>query len=360
LIDKPSYGAGATTLAKFAAVIATGREPAVMPFSTEMEGTKHLTAALIEAREVLILDNLKDGTPLACSLFAQTLTESLVDVRQLGTSLTHQCDTRRLAIATGVNVSTADDLNRRMLPCRLDPKVENPEARTFKRSELLADVRRERVALLSDLFTITAAYLHSGEHAAVGTLAGFQQFVRWVAEPLKWLGMENVISAVKTATATDNTVMLLTRIIPLLKKLQDRPEFENAKGLLAADMLMPDVMMSDSLKKALAQRAAEGALAGEPSTDEIAWQTLRDKLSAALGEATGAKPFQGSYQNQIDSVKVGRWLARIVGRVVMVDNKPCRVKSNDKSHGSLLWTVEDMDRKSSNESGGSGGSGGSF
>lgn len=308
LITKPSYGAGATFLAKLAALLATGREPAVMPFSHPHEGMRQLNAALIAGRFSLILDNLPEGMPLSDPLLAQVLSEVKLKVRELGTGRLHIVDCRRLVIGTGVGVTVGNDLARRFLTLGIDPMMEAPESRTFKRPDLLAEVQADRAALLSAVYTITAAYLSQEERAPVEPLAGYAQWLRWVAEPLVWLGHPDVVETSRVSGVTDEKNSQIARLMPLLEQLcQMLGAF---KGVTVKDIMM----RKDD-------KAPDG------------WWELKTALHGVLGEATKARIYDE--MPQLDPTRVGYWLRSVKGRVV----GGSRIEERGRRDGQPMYTV---------------------
>jgi hypothetical protein len=275
LIDKPDYGAGASTLGRIAGVVATGMPPAVLTVSkNEEEFEKMLGAALIQGRTVIALDNLAEGMALRGKLLTQMLTEQQTETRMLGESRNVICDTARLVFATGVNVSVADDLTRRFIKCRIEPRVENPAERQFKRPNIVEDIRRERVHILRDLYTIAACYLKSSKRASVTPLVGYGLFSRWVAESLVWFGLPDIILSARVARAANPNDVLLARILPVWKSLQ------GPRGMTVHEVI---------------QNGASEKFA---------------PLVGLLFEATDAKERDG-----LTPRNVGRWLARMKGRV---------------------------------------------
>jgi len=293
MISKPSYGAGATMLASVAGVLYTGRSPPVINFEHQEESRKQLNAALIAGRPLLIFDNLADGRAFSDSLVAQLLHEFTINVRELGTPRNVDCDTRRLVIMTGVNISPDADLVRRVLVCALDPKLERPEERTFKRPDLIGELHRARAAVLSDMYTITACYLAAGVRTQVGNLVGYERFRQWVVEPLCWLGMPDILAARKTGVAADSTVMLLAELLPLIEK---RHSYHPEKaGLITGELLKPPQRNDDPDNKGL---------------------ETYNQIVAVLGEATNARKFEGQYQ--LDTARVGTFLRKVLQRIVTV------------------------------------------
>jgi putative DNA primase/helicase len=327
-ITKHSFGAGATTATKMGAVIATGREPSVMPCSDEAELEKQLTASLIHGENIRILDNLKDGSQLSSRLLAQSLSEPLVKVRIFGKTDEVVCPTAALVAVTGVNIQTAQDLNRRFIRISLDPKMSAPETRAFKRKDVVAMLARERNKVLRDLFTITAAYIASGEKVASGELSGFHHWVQWVVQPLMWLGEENVLRTVRAAAISDPTVAMLRRVIPLLGELIQLSG-KRGGGLLVSEMI----------NEASHEIDEEGS-SRSPTEEEKRAAEVRRTLRDALGEATSAKRFANEWQ--FDARLVGEWFSRHHGRFVTDGKCDRRIAKGRMKGGSQMWVVEQL------------------
>jgi hypothetical protein len=308
LIDKHDYGSGATTLGRIAGIIATGRAPPVLNVARkEEEFEKMLAAALMQGRHVIAFDNVPEGLALGGSLLAQLMTEPQCEPRVLGESRNVTCDTVRLVLATGVNITVIDDQVRRFLKTQIDPKMEDPSSRKFKRPTLVDDMRRERVAILSDLFTITASYLRSGEHAKTAAFVGFEQWTHWVAEPLAWLGLPDIISTSRTKKVASPEDMLLRRILSVWADMQDK-----------AGMTVHELMRDGS---------GDGGTRAQQ----------RKELKSLFGEVTNAREENGV--PQLSSRSVGKWIARMEGRI----RGKARFERGAQVEEGYLWKAAHID-----------------
>jgi hypothetical protein len=275
---------------------------------------KQIAASLIAGDQLRFLDNLPDGTELRSPLLGQSLTEPSVKVRELGRSKEHMCPTTALVAVTGVNVQTTADLNRRFMRMNLDPKMERPECREFKRKDFLAALARARLDLLRSLYTVTAAYLASGERVASGELSGFDLWVRWVVQPLMWLGHRNILDTVQVATQIDPIVEFLKRLIPALQA------FCTATGNEARGVAVSEILAEHFESEAAYLTAA----------------AVRD----VLGEATNAKRFKDKFE--LHPVTVGKWLARVHGRPVTVDGRLARLEKVRARNDTMRWRVREV------------------
>ena len=77
--------------------------------------------------------------------------------------------TSTLWLATGTNLVMRGDMVRRSVVARLDPNVENPEYRNdFTIPDLIAWVRRNRMRLLSAVYTIFRGHAVAGHPCPTG------------------------------------------------------------------------------------------------------------------------------------------------------------------------------------------------
>jgi hypothetical protein len=168
-------------------LIAFGREPhAVTGGATADELEKRVAAELMNASPVLFLDNLND-TALRSSLLASAITERPARVRVLGHSKMVNLNSSALVVLTGNGLSVSEDLARRFISLELDPRTEHPEARSFAR-DVRVDVRSSRAEMLTDLLTIWRWGRQEVGLEKGRPLGSFDQWCRWVRDPLLALG----------------------------------------------------------------------------------------------------------------------------------------------------------------------------
>jgi len=163
---------------------------------------KRLTAALIEARPAIFLDNY-NGKDLASDILASTLTENPCEVRPMGHTSMVKLHTRTLVAMTGNDVQVAEDMARRLLKTDYDAKVENPELRPFKPG-FLDTVQQERAALLGHALTIwrwgrqNATLLRKGK-----PLGSYEVWAQWCRDPLINLSTRDPVDRIADIKAAD-------------------------------------------------------------------------------------------------------------------------------------------------------------
>jgi hypothetical protein len=204
LFDAPGVtgsGTGKGLLVRALAHIATGvKTPAFTAGHDSQEMDKRLTAALIEQRPVLFLDNF-NGKYLKSDTLASALTEDPCRVRPLGQSKTVPLFTRALVCITGNGVLIAEDMARRLLKVVLDAKMEDPEQRKFK-GEFMEDVAADRIRLLTAILTIWR-WGRQNDIAAGKPLGSYGKWGRWCRDPLLALGCTDPVDRIAEVKAAD-------------------------------------------------------------------------------------------------------------------------------------------------------------
>ncbi len=211
--DAPVYGVGKTTAAEAVHVIGFGRVPAVMQFLANYEETrKQLDSAQIAGRQSLTYDNVPTGLIFSGDGIAQVLSQREREARELGESKIHVVPCNQFLMVTGNNLTIGQDLTRRTLSCRFDPR-EDPTSRTFQRPRLLAELMENRVAILSDIFTMVAAYEAAGEVEKPPPLVGYERWCRWVQRPLVWLGRADPLLSLRALQGDDPEQLSLDDVV---------------------------------------------------------------------------------------------------------------------------------------------------
>lgn len=198
LLDKPNFGAGASTLASLVHIVMTGRRPAVLSADRGPEElSKQIDAAQMAGVSAIFIDNFAEGENLKSESLAQSLSESTRRPRRLGESENVEVSCNQLICINGKNIGVARDLVRRVLVCRLNPKGQKPQDRKFKRPNLLNEIAspKARAALLTDLYTVAAAYCRSESEPIGAVLLGFEDWSHLCANSLVWLGMPDPVTS---------------------------------------------------------------------------------------------------------------------------------------------------------------------
>jgi hypothetical protein len=197
-------GAGKGLLARCICSIAFGRPPhAVTGGGNNEELEKRIAAELMGGGPALFLDNLNNVT-FKSDLLASAITERPARVRVLGKSQMVPLNASAFVILTGNGLSVSEDLARRFIVVEFDPRSENPESRSFV-GDICKEVSERRSELLAALLTIwrwgrTAKGITEGQR-----LGSFEQWCRWVRDPLLALGCQDPVKRVLETKQRDTS-----------------------------------------------------------------------------------------------------------------------------------------------------------
>ncbi len=148
-----------------------------------------LGAILLKGVGALAIDNIE--RPLGGGLISKVLTEEKISVRILGKSELPNCEPCLLTSFTGNNLKFKNDVTARILKCRLDAGMENPEEREFD-WDPVDYALAHRPELVQAVLTILRAYFvhceNGGERPKCSAFGDYKQWSRIIREPLLWLG----------------------------------------------------------------------------------------------------------------------------------------------------------------------------
>lgn len=299
-VTAPTSGTGKSYLIDVIAMVATGcRAVAVTTGSDSEEFEKSLGAALLGGRPLLLLDNLVQ--PLAGQLLCVALTQERVDIRLLGLSKMVAAPTAAALFATGNNLRVRDDAARRVLLCRLDAKVEQPEDREFD-GNVLAEAERRRGDLVSAALTIARWQFQRGDPAppSVRRFAGFEVWCARVRDGLVALGHADPVAALDTTRATDIDAGYRRALVGAwAARLGDRP-------VTCAEVIT------------LASHT-------DPVTFKLTMPDLNEALMAVAADRGG----------RINPRRLGNYIAAIEGRIVA---GRCFVRAGT-DHKVMVWKL---------------------
>lgn len=186
--------------------------PTTFPADDE-ECRKLLLAELLRAPAVIEFDNLTSDL-LAHKSLCTTLTSEFMSGRILGVSKTATVSTRTLFLSSGNNVGPIQDMARRCITIRLDPAVEIPAARTFKRPELVHELIQERERYVSAALIIIRAWITAGKPKTdCKPLASYGDWSDLCRQPLLWLGCADPTVSIFEALSEDPDRETLGRLL---------------------------------------------------------------------------------------------------------------------------------------------------
>lgn len=307
----PVAGSGKSKLVDIASILATGHEAGVMAVGEDREETeKRLSALLMRGAQLIALDNC--SRPLEGDLINQALTQSQLELRILGQSVMALTRCAALLSATGNNLVFKGDLTRRALLARLDPKVAQPELRTFA-YDPIADAKENRGELVASALIIMRAYVNAGRPKRPTPLGSFEQWSDLVRGPLVWLDAGDPVATMEHIRKSDPS-------------LQDLKAVMHAWRLSNGETAVP--------ARAVVQAANEtsgGDLLGGKA--ELANPDLNAALMAVAGRGGKLNPWI-----------FGNWLAKHADRIVNLGEpngqpEPYAFEMAEEKQGVKLWRL---------------------
>jgi hypothetical protein len=303
----PTAGSGKSYLWDVAAAIGLGQLMPVMAVGrTEEETEKRLGAALIAGQPLLSIDNVNGE--LGGDALCQAIERPVINIRILGKSEHVQIEARGLSLfATGNNITTSNDLTRRVITATLDPQMEQPESRDFA-GDPVATVMADRGAYIAACLTICRAYVAAGRpkpKPRPPKLASFGEWSDTVRSALVWLERDDCVTTMEVARTED-------------------PGRNALRAMLTtwAEAFGTGPEHSVTLAKAVAKAEETNPKSGTLTYPE---------LSAAI-MAVGT-PWRAQ---QVDLRKLGHWMQRHRGNVV----DGMRFANDFNPKGGSKWWIE--------------------
>jgi putative DNA primase/helicase len=314
--DAATKGTGKTKAAAAAVTIATGRPPSPATFPGGRNGQEELEKMLgayaLAGAPVVFFDNVPIGVPFGGAPLEKVLTApGRVSLRRLGASETPELPWNAQVIATGNNITIADETARRVFVARMVSDLERPEERTGFKYDLDQHVRENRPALVAAGLTIVRAYVAAGR-PDTGTieLGSFEAWSRLIPRAIVWAGGADIMGArVVERGDGDDDAAVLASILGHLPRLVDG----NASGLTTAAIL--------------------DALYPAPRPDEPpdGWEELRRALESASETKPGTRP---------DARRLGTYLAGQRDKTIsMGDGRRARLVILSTKANAKRWGV---------------------
>ena len=178
LIEAPTHGSGKGLLASLISIVTTGSvaEGRTVPES-EDEIRKMITAELITGRPIILLDNLSEKRKLDSAALASVVTVPWWTDRLLGVSEMLTLRNNALWLITGNNPRLSDELSRRCIRLRIDPRIDMPWLRSgFKHPQILEWARENRSALVHAALTLIQAWIAAGRPLHATRLGSFESW----------------------------------------------------------------------------------------------------------------------------------------------------------------------------------------
>lgn len=207
----PVAGSGKSYIIDLASAINSGeRAPVMSAGQKEEEMEKRLVGALLAGQTIISIDNVNGE--LGGDALCQIIERPVVSVRKLGESSFLKIESRATCFATGNNIRLVGDMTRRVVMCSLDPDMERPELREFKRDPF-EEVLANRGLYVAAALTIASAYIQAGYPEQARPLASFEDWSRIVRSALIWLGRADPVDTMDAAREDDPVKLTLLSLL---------------------------------------------------------------------------------------------------------------------------------------------------
>jgi DNA primase len=178
LIEAPTPGAGKTKLCDLISIIATGHCCHAQTLPTiEEEIRKKLTSELFSAQPIILLDNAKGRRIIDSNTLAAILTTDIWKDRLLGQSAMISMKNLALWMLTANNPLLSNEITRRCIRIRLDPKEDRPWQRTgFKHDPIIEWAKANRKRLLRAVLTMIQSWVAESMPLGEQRLGSFENW----------------------------------------------------------------------------------------------------------------------------------------------------------------------------------------
>jgi putative DNA primase/helicase len=303
-------GSGKSFLWDIASAIAIGQlMPVMAAGASEEELEKRLGASLMAGQPLISIDNVNGE--LGGDALCQAIERPIVDVRILGKSETVRIESRGTSIyCTGNNVMLRGDLCRRAITTTLDPEMERPELRQFKRDPI-ATILENRGKYIAACLTIVRAYILAGRPDRAPKLASFEGWSDTVRSALIWLGEADPVISMETSYDEDPERVELADMITTWAD-EIKVGFSNRKTI--AEVIE------------VAEETSQQTYGGSMQPDH-------PELLSILQQVTKTK--RGL---QLNSLALGYWLRKNKGKIA--DGKRFARQPSKRGDGASWWIEE--------------------
>lgn len=219
LFDANCPGTGKTKLTDIIAIIATGRSMSrtALP-DDDAELRKQITSIALAGYRLMLFDNIAQGCPFGGAALDAALTGTAWRDRILGKSeLTAELPLYVVWFGTGNNIVLKGDAQRRVIPCRLETKVEKPEERPesdYMYPNLLEHVRAHRPQLVCDALTILRAFTVAGSpQEPMPTIGSYEAWSHLIRQAVFWVTEVDPVATRERIRAADPTLNTLSALL---------------------------------------------------------------------------------------------------------------------------------------------------
>ena len=254
-IVSPVQSSGKTALAQLISYSIYNRPVAASSWSDdEEEMGKHILAILQEGHSCVLFDNIRQGSTVQSGRLAMAMSNDVFGGRILGENRTTQVPSSVMWLFTGNGIQFIGDFATRVYPITINPKMENPHTRTFKRENIGQWTMDNRKKIISALLSII---IDGKGMEEIGGSTRFKLWDQFVRRPLFKVSGLDVNDVIINNQKSDPRVLSRQDLIHQLHKIFGEKKFTTREMLSKAfGSFETDVTpLGDSLVDILDKRA---------------------------------------------------------------------------------------------------------
>jgi hypothetical protein len=196
MVEKPTPGTGASLLMDCIGQVVFGHVMEKIPEAgSEEEWRKRITASLLLSPPYVVLDNLRQK--LQSGSLSGAITSGIWRDRELGVSRMVTLQVECIWVGTANNPKVSKEMSRRIVPCRMDAKVERPWERTgFKHDPILGWITEHRGELIWSCLVLIRHWLAAGRRPGPARLGSFTEWAQALSGILEAVGIPGLLTNV--------------------------------------------------------------------------------------------------------------------------------------------------------------------
>jgi len=215
IVTKNAEGAGASTLVSCAVVPIIGRLPTGVKSDDDNETRKALTAAVLEATSVILLDNQKSR--LSSAALEAFISSPMWSDRLLGANRTFTGQNIATVFVTANGCTVSPDMRRRCLVIELHLEAERAEDRQFVRPLDLPTLLVLRPKILAACWSLVRHWHKQGQPPPSRLHSAFPAWAKIIGGIVQASGFACPLDTANIAVAADEDGDAMRRLVEMMQ-----------------------------------------------------------------------------------------------------------------------------------------------
>ncbi|SCA55892.1 hypothetical protein MTBPR1_140010 [Candidatus Terasakiella magnetica] len=201
--SSPVQSSGKTTLIQLVSYLVQGSGLAVNQWpKNDEEMGKKLLSILTGGEAIVLFDNLPEAVRIESNKLASACTAPKYRDRKLGENIEIEVPTNVLWCFSGNNIQPVGDFNTRMMNIYLDPNCEDPDRRSFSRSDLEGWCSTNRAKFFYHSLMILMGHKQLDNEISCQTTR-FKEWDSQIRKPMLWAGAPDTAELLDRNKAED-------------------------------------------------------------------------------------------------------------------------------------------------------------